>query len=382
MNISSRTHQCMFVTASLLGEISRYTLISNIIESLSQENIDFRILEYRPKAPSDMELANSKGLLDRTISLSSDFNRPIKLMAVLYQERPDILLIGGYGHLVNWLAMIYALVTGSKIVLWSGAGTETHKNSGRIHRSFKKFFVSRAHRYVSYGSSAYRYLESLGAPVDKISKAVNVSDIDFFATLPKPEIADKINQVIKNDQLDPACVRTFIFVGQMNYRKGVDLLLENLALLDNKEYFCHFVGDGPLAQDVRSAISEGAVSGYFWGRMSRENVRELMHNSDVYVLPTRFDPFSRTLSEAIASGCYCLNSVLDDATEDLLIEKKNGESFDPGVSDELYALLKKVSRSDFGLPDKDSIRSTLQFSSKDYANTVTSSVLEGMGRES
>ena len=46
-------------------------------------------------------------------------------------------------------------------------------------------------------------------------------------------------------------------------------------------------------------------------------------------MPTLNDPFSRTLSEAIACGTFPLNSRYDDASYDLIVNKKNGLIFDP-----------------------------------------------------
>jgi glycosyltransferase involved in cell wall biosynthesis len=288
-------------------------------------------------------------------------------------------MIGGYGHLANWLALFYAVITRRCIVLWSGAGTESHKNKGCFYRFFKRLFVSKVHRFISYGSSAYRYLVSLGVQPEKIRKAVNVSDIDFFKSIPTSDSIVKAERVIREFLPHSKNVRILLFVGQMNRRKGVDVLVKELSLLEQHRYFCHFVGEGPLAQDVQRAITDGSISGFFWGKLTREHVRELMHNSDVYVLPTRFDPFSRTLSEAIASGCYCLNSVFDDATEDLLVEGVNGESFNPSVRGELFRCLCKVTQQDFLLPNKESIRATLRNSTEDYASCVINSVFDSMG---
>ena len=52
------------------------------------------------------------------------------------------------------------------------------------------------------------------------------------------------------------------------------------------------------------------------------------------------DPFSRTLSEAISSGCYCISSKYDDASHDL-ITNNTGIIYDQ-ENNSLFNILTKI----------------------------------------
>ena len=98
--------------------------------------------------------------------------------------------------------------------------------------------------------------------------------------------------------------------------------------------------------------------------------------SDIYILPSLNDPFSRTLSEALASGCFCLNSKYDDASYDLIKEGHNGYIFDPKNFDEFRYHMKKLTRKDWNRPDRREISKSYNFNMVDYSQKVVEAVSE------
>ena len=94
-----------------------------------------------------------------------------------------------------------------------------------------------------------------------------------------------------------------LLVGTGFVRKGVDVAIESLALArKNHPFKLCVVGKGDAARYARIASKWGVESAVrFTGP-----VRDLIPfhaAADVFLLPTRYDPFPNACMEAMASGC-------------------------------------------------------------------------------
>jgi len=116
-------------------------------------------------------------------------------------------------------------------------------------------------------------------------------------------------------RLLPGIERTddLVFVGRLVSDKGVDLLLEALALLtrDGAEPRLTIVGDGPEAPRLREQAARLGIAGRldFLGiRQGRELV-EILNRHRVLAVPSRYrEPFGIVALEGIACGCLVVGS--------------------------------------------------------------------------
>jgi glycosyltransferase involved in cell wall biosynthesis len=102
--------------------------------------------------------------------------------------------------------------------------------------------------------------------------------------------------------------RNVLFAGQVERHKGIDLLLDAMAMLaaEDPSLALHIFGGCEDESQLRAEISrrglEGAV--HYWGY--REDVGDLMRSADMHVHPSppsRFaESFGRTVVEAMAAG--------------------------------------------------------------------------------
>jgi len=103
-----------------------------------------------------------------------------------------------------------------------------------------------------------------------------------------------------------------LFVGKLSRRKGTDTLIEVIKQGDNDGYEYHFVGDGPLEEQVKDLAKNSPV--YHHGYIDNEDdLAACYRESDVLVLPSKksrpgenFYPweelFGIVIIEAFASG--------------------------------------------------------------------------------
>jgi glycosyltransferase involved in cell wall biosynthesis len=98
------------------------------------------------------------------------------------------------------------------------------------------------------------------------------------------------------------------FVGRLEYRKGVDLLLEAghrlYARYPNVQYY--FIGKDCL--DLRDNLTRSHFSAdylrklHFVGQIPRNEIKKYLLSSDFAVFPSRYEPFGLVALEAMACG--------------------------------------------------------------------------------
>ena len=97
---------------------------------------------------------------------------------------------------------------------------------------------------------------------------------------------------------------SLLFVGSFRDRvKGFDVLLEALASLPASTYPLAVVGDGPLRPAMERRAAELGLSARVEFLGHRRDVRSLMRQAVVMVMPSRWEGLPMVLLEAMAEGC-------------------------------------------------------------------------------
>jgi glycosyltransferase involved in cell wall biosynthesis len=363
----------LLITPTARLEQSRHKLFNNVSSLLNQQDIELVILAFRE--PQNQPILSDSGI-----------NVPVKGIAIKLHKRnsllymwkciakynPDHILIGGYGLIENWVALIYASHNKLPITFWTGAGEATTRNKSFLYSFLKRLFIKRIDRAITYGTNAQKYLVKLGMNPSQIHNAVNISDVGFF----KQVLGNHLNSLEMQNNLADLPRPILVFVGRFEHRKGIELLIERLACLQNHQYFCYFIGTGSLSNKVKEYIDKRKISGKFFGYLPQEEVAKRLVESDVYILPSLNDPFTRTLSEALASGCFVLNSKNDDASFNLIDQGKNGFIFDPENSKQFDEYLQMVVNPEWKRPRREEISQNLKYNVLDYAENIADAVVQ------
>lgn len=118
----------------------------------------------------------------------------------------------------------------------------------------------------------------------------NIVDIDFFS----------IKKNIKKENF------MFINIAFLNKNKSQDMLIKSFskAFKGKKNIKLLIVGDGPEYDNLNKLINNLNMNEQIslYGRASREEVRDLLHQSDVFVLSSKYETFGVVLIEAMACG--------------------------------------------------------------------------------
>ena len=109
----------------------------------------------------------------------------------------------------------------------------------------------------------------------------------------------------------------FLYVGQIEHHKGVMLLIDAFKSIskNNRHYILTIVGDGSRLEEIKQRVV-GWENIKVLGRKNKDEVRELMVNSDCLVVPSLcYENSPTVIYEALAARLYPLASDLGGTRE-------------------------------------------------------------------
>lgn len=100
--------------------------------------------------------------------------------------------------------------------------------------------------------------------------------------------------------------RRLLFTGRLSAQKGLDLLVCSLGVLRQEgfDFECDIIGDGPLKAELHKQIDEASLSGCInlRGPVPGNNIRQLLLQADVFVMPSLYEGMSNSVLEAMEAG--------------------------------------------------------------------------------
>lgn len=237
----------------------------------------------------------------------------------------DVAIVGDYFTLTAQIAMRCLSRRGIPWVLWSESpGLRSRGPIGRWLRHLAQRPVRRhAAAVAAIGSRAAAKYRALLGP-----EAV-VFNIPYYCDL-RPYL-----DIRRSWELRPAWggpppserpVR-FLFSGQLIPRKGVDILIRAFESLceQHPRVTLTILGDGPSRDRYRRMISpEWRHRIRFVGFVQPDGLPRHFAESDVFVLPSRYDGWGVVINEAVAAGMPVIATTAVGAAADLVEPGRNG----------------------------------------------------------
>jgi glycosyltransferase involved in cell wall biosynthesis len=162
------------------------------------------------------------------------------------------------------------------------------------------------------------------------------------------------------------CVARYISV------KNLDFLCETFLSIPPNErsgWRLNIAGTGEL---FSSRIENEAIVHH--GFIQPNELSEKLQKASAFVLPSLYEPWGVVVHEMASLGKALILSTAVGAKQDLLVEGKNGYSFNPHSPDELKTQLLKIfsaSQDDLQAMGNESAALALQFSSDIWVNQFT-----------
>ena len=100
---------------------------------------------------------------------------------------------------------------------------------------------------------------------------------------------------------------TMVSTGRLVYGKGFDLLIEALHRINNqlpKGWQCNIIGGGEKMAELQQQIDEAQLNNqiHLVGQKNKQEIVQLLQQSDIFVLPSRSETFGVVYIEATACG--------------------------------------------------------------------------------
>jgi len=253
-------------------------------------------------------------------------------------------IVGGWDSIPLWLFALSSPKSKNSVVIESSyIESDTSGMKGLV----KRIFISRIRNkaYVS-GLSQQKLAENLKCR----AKIVKTKGVGIFNYVKQPEYVTRKK------------VKNFLFVGRLVEVKNLEFLIRVFNEL--KEYTLHIAGFGKLETYLRSIANDNIV---FVGAVDNEKLSEVYQQNDVFILPSKSEPWGLVVEEALNNGMPvlvsdrvgCASEIVND--ENGLVFKWNSEAdlrdkINKMVQIDYYNQLRyNISKMDFEKIEKDQV---------------------------
>lgn len=263
---------------------------------------------------------------------SFDAGRLPRFIRVLSSKRIGCVCIAGYGRPEYLLFLIYARLTGRRVILFA----ESWYPSSSFFESIKSVFLRACcDGFLVSGKRALDHFAGrLKINERKIRIGYSVVDNDHFASS---------NQTLPGQTLsNQTMLKKVLCVARFAPEKNLTALVTSFtnSNLPSKGWQLVIVGGGPLQKELHDQSAGAPVSLISW--LSYQELPHLYHQAALFVLPSLFEPWGLVVNEAMAASLPVIVSDQVGCLPDLVQEGVNGWSFKVGEPEALTSTFSYV----------------------------------------
>lgn len=241
-----------------------------------------------------------------------DIYIPYGVGGVLSRLKPDVVVAMEYNPTIL-MAMHWCRRHQVKYISWTDGTAYSERNIGRLQKLSRSYIFKRADAFIGSSSASRENQIAHGADPAKCFISYLTVDLDKY-------IREKTSYAN----------RKLVCVGGLIVRKGVDLLLNALALTDSSIGLV-VVGEGGEKERLKTQAEELRLSDRveFKGFLEGEELYRCYAESAAFVLPTREDCFGLVTLEAMCAHLPVISSKYADGARDLVEDNVTGIIVDP-----------------------------------------------------
>lgn len=217
---------------------------------------------------------------------------------------PDVVGVGGWNQPAFWQALAWTKLRRRKLLLWIESTARDTRSEARPLEWAKRAMVRAADGYFVPGTAAKEYALALGVPEERLVVAPNAVDASVYGAA----AVDRSGR--------ESC--TFLYAGRLDREKGLDTLLRAFANVPGELVLA---GSGPEEERLLELAGNKVR---FTGPVGRDDIVRLLAEADVFVLPSRSEPWGMVLNEAAAAELPLVATEGVGAAYDLIEEGGNG----------------------------------------------------------
>lgn len=314
-------------------------VVQDIAEGL-KDRVDMKVLVCSEKGKGYTDIVNGVEII-RASSLGIYFSMPVSFsfFPMLHKLSKDMDIL--HFHMPFPLGDAACLLSGYKgrvVVTWH-SDIIRQKALLKFYKPIMHKFLARADRIIVATEGNLLGSEYLKPYQDKCEIIPFGFDIHSVHKEENREIPYKS---LKDKQ------KRVLFIGRLIYYKGLDVLLDafskvNGAVLD-------IVGEGPLRKELEFKARDLGISDYvtFHGRRSDDDIKKLLRECDIFVLPSveRSEAFGLVQIEAMAHAKPVINTSLPTGVPYVSIHEETGLTVPPGDAEALAKAIQRLVDND------------------------------------
>ena len=253
------------------------------------------------------------------INLDKGFIKNLSLLRkLLKRDSYKELILGGWDNIYMWLPLLFSPKQKNSIMVESSI----HESQVTgIKGLIKKLFVKRCSKAYVPGKSNVDLVQSLG----------------FDGTIMKTKGCGIFNYIAQPQYKAREKVQRFIYVGRLAEVKNLKFLISVFNELP--ELTLDIVGFGPLENDLKAMAANNII---FHGAVDNTALPSRYGEADVFILPSRSEPWGIVVEEALNNGLPIIVSDKVGCAEEL-VDDSNGLIFKSDDADSLKEAIKKIS---------------------------------------
>ncbi len=275
-----------------------------------KNNIDLLVLFCSKTEPNrnwkEIPLNFHYKFLSKKSNTFTHFN--INVFKELYKFKPDVVITAGFNPTMLF-AWLWTLLNRKKHIPFSDANIHSESQLSFLHKLIRKIVYKFSSAFIGASEKTFDLFRTYKISNSKIFKSCLAIDNNQF----KPT-----DNIIKEYDL--------LFCGQFNERKNPHFF--NQIAIKLAESFHDLtvllIGSGSIKDKCLIELKKNKINFYDAGFVQPNMLPKLYQSSNIFIFPTKEDPWGLVANEALAAGVpVCVSSVAGVANE-LVIDSYNG----------------------------------------------------------
>jgi glycosyltransferase involved in cell wall biosynthesis len=262
------------------------------------------------------------GLGERDARVLAGASQKAGVLGQVLARRYRAVFLEAWGTALLAAVGLTALAAGVPLVVsgdtWRGGGSGLVS----LRRFLRQLLLRRAAATLPGGSRQRAFFVKEGARPDRVVVRQMTVDVESLQRLAS-ELAPARDEIRVSFGVRPGVVVALV-VARLVPEKGIDLLLQAVGQVPGLHALV--VGDGPNRDELELLGNDlGIAHRVTWtGRLNQGDVVRAYVAADLFVLPSRFEPWGLVVNEAMACGLPVVVSSAAGCVDDLVAGKGSG----------------------------------------------------------
>ena len=297
----------------------------------------------------------------------------IKRQPGLYKKvkevKPDVVITEGFG---GWApaGIRYAMLHRKKLCMFYERTAYVERNSPQWRSWYRRIVGMPVDHFLINGTLTEQYLNE-GLHFKHTPKVKGCMCADSFGLAEAVKTVTDADKQVLSKELNLKGGLTYLFVGQMVERKGIEQLLDAWTAHIEKHPDDNLIviGKGILLDKMKEQY-DSCSSVHILGAVNYDLLYRYYALCDVFIMPTLEDNWCLVIPEAMACGKPVASSIYNGGHYELVQNGLNGYNFDPLKKEEILDTLDKFHGADLEAMGKKSVEIESNFTPDKAAQRI------------